>query len=95
MKTNISVELNDDERLNLAQKYNNTTNKKLLTRSELNDIVQNFVRALVDFDSTAKEASNAIVKGDWKKVYYFNGKRIPKSEWDLIPNGPRKFYGIR
>ena len=39
MKTNISIELTDEQRLNLAQKYNNTTNKKLLTRIELKDIV--------------------------------------------------------
>ena len=42
MKTNISIELTDEERLNLAQKYNNTT----------------------------------------------------KNEWDLVPDGPRKFYGL-
>ena len=40
MKTNIAIELNDEQRLDLAQKYNDTKNKKLLTRSELNDIVQ-------------------------------------------------------
>ena len=56
MKTNISIELTDEERLNLAQKYNNTTNKKLLTRSELNDLVQNYIRALLDFDGTVKQA---------------------------------------
>ena len=43
MKTNLSIELNDEQRLDLGRRYNNTTNKKLLTRTELNDIVQNFV----------------------------------------------------
>ena len=95
MKTNISIELNDEERLNLAQKYNNTTNKKLLTRNELNDIVQNYVRAVIDFDGTVKQASDALVKTKFQKVYYYNGKTISKNEWDLIPDGPRRFYGIR
>ena len=43
MKTNISIELTDEQRLDLGQKYNNTTNKKLLTRVELKDIVLNYV----------------------------------------------------
>ena len=94
MKTNISIELTDEERLNLAQKYNNTKNKKLLTRSELNDLVQNFIRALIDFDGTVKETSNKIIKTKMGKVYYYDGKKISKSEWDLVPDGPRKFYGI-
>ena len=94
MKTNISIELTDEERLNLAQKYNNTTNKKLLTRSELNDLVQNFTRALLDFDGTVKQASDTIIKTKMGKIYYYNGKKISKNEWDLVPDGPRKFYGI-
>tara|TARA_R100000900_G_scaffold124857_1_gene99364 strand:- start:154 stop:441 length:288 start_codon:yes stop_codon:yes gene_type:complete len=94
MKTNISIELTDEERLNLAQKYNNTTNKKLLTRSELNDLVQNFIRALLDFDGTVKQASDTIIKTKMGKIYYYNGKKISKNEWDLVPDGPRKFYGL-
>jgi hypothetical protein len=94
MKTNISIELTDEERLNLAQKYNNTTNKKLLTRSELNDLVQNYIRALLDFDGTVKQASGTIIKTKMGKIYYYNGKKISKNEWDLVPDGPRKFYGI-
>ena len=94
MKTNISIELTDEERLNLSQKYNNTTNKKLLTRSELNDLVQNFIRALLDFDGTVKQASDTIIKTKMGKIYYYNGKKISKNEWDLVPDGPRKFYGL-
>lgn len=94
MKTNISIELTDEERLNLGRKYNNTNNKKLLTRSELNDIVQNYVRALLDFDGTVKESLDDFIKTKFKRIYYHNGRKIPKSEWDLVPDGPRKFYGI-
>lgn len=94
MKTNISIELTDEERLNLGRKYNNTNNKKLLTRSELNDLVQNYVRALLDFDGTVKQASDEFIKYKPKIIYYHNGRKIPKSEWDLVPDGPRKFYGI-
>ena len=94
MKTNISIELNDEQRLDLARKYNNTKNKKLLTRSELNDIVQNYIRSLLDYDGTVKQATDEFVKYKPKIIYIYNGRKIPKSEWDLVPEGPRKFYGI-
>ena len=35
MKTNISIELNDEQRLNLGQKYHNSKAKKMITRKEL------------------------------------------------------------
>ena len=94
MKTNLAIELNDDQRLDLGRRYNNTTNKKLLTRTELNDIVQNFICALLDTNNSVAEVTQATAKGAWGKVYYYNGKKISKTEWDSIPEGPRKFYGL-
>ena len=43
MKTNISVELTDEERLILGRKYHNTKAKKLITRKELNRLVRKFI----------------------------------------------------
>jgi len=40
------------------------------------------------------EAVSKDKKQDWKKVYYYNGKKLPKKEYDKLPNGPRKFYGF-
>tara|TARA_Y100001951_G_C11197063_1_gene214918 strand:+ start:419 stop:706 length:288 start_codon:yes stop_codon:yes gene_type:complete len=94
MKTNISIELTDEERLNLGQKYLNTKNKKLLTRIQLDDMVQNYIRFLLDDDNTVKQATDEFIKYKPKIIYYHNGRKIPKSEWDLVPDGPRKFYGI-
>tara|TARA_R100000995_G_scaffold46570_2_gene22053 strand:+ start:3247 stop:3363 length:117 start_codon:yes stop_codon:yes gene_type:complete len=34
-------------------------------------------------------------KKAWKKVYYFNGKKVSKKDYDKIPDGPRKFYGFK
>lgn len=31
----------------------------------------------------------------WKKVYYFNGKKVSKKDYDKIPDSPRKFYGFK
>ena len=71
MKTNISVEITDEERLKLGRRYHNTNNKRLLTRTELNDIVQNFVKSLVDYDGSIKQDTGKIVKGEWTKLYIY------------------------
>ena len=47
VKTNIAIKLNDEQRLDLAQKYNNTSSKKLLTRAELNKIVQDYISVML------------------------------------------------
>ena len=39
MKTNISIELTDEERLNLGKKY--YKKKKMITRYDLNELVKN------------------------------------------------------
>ncbi len=54
MKTNISIELNDEQRLDLAQKYNNTNSKKLLTRADLNKIVQDYISVMLKAPSVEK-----------------------------------------
>jgi len=54
MKTNIAIELNDEQRLNLAQKYNNNSSKKLLTRAELNKIVQDYIAVMLKAPSVEK-----------------------------------------
>ena len=41
MKTNISIELTNDERMNLGQKFYNK--KRMITRADLNSIVKKFI----------------------------------------------------
>lgn len=95
MKTNVSIELTDDQRLDLAQKYNNTTNKKLLTRTELKDIVLNYIEELINVDTTVRKTTERVINDNvWSTIYYYNGRRLPKDIWDNIPEGPRKFYGF-
>lgn len=95
MKTNISIKLSDDQRLNIAQKYNNTTNKKLLTRKELNDIVLNFVEELFESNGSVRNTTKRIIEnGEWTKIHFYEGKRISKEDYDKMPDGPRKFYGF-
>ena len=46
MKTNISIELTDAERLNLGQKY--YKKKRMITRADLNTIVKNYVGNILE-----------------------------------------------
>ena len=48
MKTNISLLLTDDQRLNLGQKYYNTKGKKLITRKDLNKIVEDYIESVLN-----------------------------------------------
>ena len=41
MKTNISIELTDEERLNLGKKY--YKKKKMITRYDLNELVKKYI----------------------------------------------------
>ena len=47
MKTNISLLLTDDQRLNLGQKYYNTKGNKLITRKDLNKIVEDYIESVL------------------------------------------------
>ena len=70
MKTNISIELNDEQRLNLGQKYHNTKAKKMITRKEINHIVAKFieqfdVQSNIPDDMGVEDFAKAIAKMDW------------------------------
>ena len=71
MKTNISIELNDEQRLNLGQKYHNSKAKKLISRKELNHVVKKFleqveVQTNVPDEMGIEQLSKAIAKMTWK-----------------------------
>jgi len=70
MKTNIAVELNDEQRLNLGQKYYNTNSKKLISRKELNHIVLKFIEQVevqsnIPDDMGIEDFAKAISKMKW------------------------------
>ena len=71
MRTNISIELNDEQRLNLGQKYHNTKAKKLITRKELNHVVRKFIEQVevqsnIPDDMGIEEFAKAIAKMNWE-----------------------------
>jgi len=71
MKTNISIELNDEQRLNLGQKYHNTKAKKMITRKELNHLVRKFIEQVevqsnIPDDMGIEDFAKAIAKMSWE-----------------------------
>ena len=71
MKTNISVELTDEQRLILGRKYHNTKSKKLITRKELNRLVLKFIEQIeiqsnTPDDMTIEQFTKIIAKMQWK-----------------------------
>ena len=81
MKTNISVELSDNQRDHLSNIFHNQKSAKLITRKELNTLVQLMVNELLNQDvGDFKEVTNNIVEEGYK--YYFNDQRVTAKEWE-------------
>lgn len=71
MKTNVSIELNDEQRLNLGRKYHNTKAKKMITRKELNHVVRKFIEQVevqsnIPDEMGIEEFAKAIAKMTWE-----------------------------
>ena len=71
MKTNISIELTEEQRLGLGQKYHNSTAKKLITRKELNHIVTKFIEQVevqtnIPDEMGIEQFAKAIAKMKWE-----------------------------
>jgi shikimate kinase len=71
MKTNVSIELNEEQRLNLGQKYHNTKAKKMITRKELNHVVRKFIEQVevqsnIPDEMGIEEFAKAIAKMTWE-----------------------------
>jgi len=71
MKTSISIELNDEQRLNLGQKYHNSKAKKMITRKELGHVVRKFIEQVevqsnIPDDMGIEEFTKAIAKMNWE-----------------------------
>ena len=81
MKTNISIELNDDERNHLNNIYHNKPSKQLLTRNELKELVQQLLYDLLDKDvGNFKDVTQNMA--DEGMTYSFNGVRVTKEFWE-------------
>jgi|TARA_Y100000310_G_scaffold62002_1_gene57245 hypothetical protein len=71
MKTNISIELTDEQRLILGQKFHNSKAKKLITRKELGRVVRAFIEQIqiqsnIPDEMGIEQFTKAIAKMRWK-----------------------------
>ncbi len=81
MKTNIPIELNDHQRGHLSNIYHNKKSAKLITRKELNDLVQLMIQELLDSDvGDFRDISKNIAEEGYK--YYFNSQRVTAEEYE-------------
>ena len=73
MKTNISIELNDKQRNILAIKYHGKESKKLISRKELNRIVQKFIeQVLIQSDVPDEIGLEQLMKAIAKMKWYIS-----------------------
>jgi len=81
MKSNISIELNDEQRDHLSDIYHNKKSSKLLTRKELNDLVTLMINDLLDQDvGNFKQVTTNIAEEGF--TYRFNDVRVTAEEYE-------------
>jgi len=81
MKTNVSIELTDDERNHLNNIYHNTKNKNLITRKDLVNLINLMVQELLKEDvGSYREVVNNIAEEGYR--YYFNSTRVSPKEFE-------------
>jgi len=71
MKTNISIELTDEQRLILGQKFHNSKAKKLISRKELGRVVRAFIEQIqiqsnIPDEMGIEQFTKAIAKMRWR-----------------------------
>ena len=80
MKTNISIELNDEDRNRLNNICFNTSGKKLITRKEVTSVVHLFIEELLRGE-TPREVTKNIVDNGCK--HYFNDVEVTPEEYGM------------
>ena len=71
MKTNIGIELTEDQRIDLGQKY--YKKKKSITRADLNIIVKDYINKILEAESytlTEKQDNHFLAK-EWSSLSQF------------------------
>jgi len=71
MKTNVPIDLTDEQRLILGQKFHNTKAKKLITRKELKRIMRAFIEQIhiqsnIPDEMGIEQFTKAIAKMRWR-----------------------------
>ena len=80
MKTNISIELNDEDRNRLNNICFNTSGKKLISRKELTSVVDLFIQELLQGEAPREVTKNIVDNGC---KHYFNDVEVTPEEYGM------------
>ena len=82
MKTNVAIELDDSQRSHLRNIYNNKVDKKLISRKELNLLIDLMIQELLDGDvGSTKQVTDNIIENGY--AHYFNDVRVSPEVYAL------------
>ena len=84
MKTNISIELTDAERLNLGQKY--YKKKRMITRADLNVIVKNYISNILEATPPTVEQrlEDPLLKKEWNSLSQLKTYLIKQEQTNIV-----------
>ena len=84
MKTNVGIELTDDERLNLGQKYYGK--KKPVTRADINKIVLDYIKGVLDArpHTIQEKQAEPIFNKQWASLESFKQHLIATGEHEVL-----------
>ena len=82
MKTNISIDLNDQQRSHLAGVFHGKASKTMISRKELNDLMQLMVNDLLNLDVGApREVVTERISREGFS-YRFNGVEVSEEQYE-------------
>lgn len=82
MKTNIAIELDDAQRSHLSNVFYNKSTSKMISRKELNNLVNLMINDLLDegSDASASDVTTRISREGF--VYRFNDVEVSESQYE-------------
>tara|TARA_R100000789_G_scaffold55873_1_gene54379 strand:+ start:33 stop:377 length:345 start_codon:yes stop_codon:yes gene_type:complete len=84
MKTNIPLLLTDKQRLNLGQKYYDTKGKKLISRKDLNKIVNDYIKSILSAKPLNEiSINNPLLKKKWGSLEHLI-KHFEKTDTEQV-----------
>ena len=82
MKTNISIELDDAQRSHLSNVFHNKSTSKMISRKELNNLINLMINDLLDkgSDASASDVTKRILREGF--TYRFNDIEVSESQYE-------------
>jgi|TARA_R110000803_G_scaffold31670_1_gene70358 hypothetical protein len=86
MNTNIKITLTEDQRDHIKNVIEGKTNSKLASRQDVNNLVEMFVKELLESEATeAKEIVQETIQKVSGYKFYSDGQEITYEKWIDIP----------